>query len=79
MRALLSVYDKTGITDLAAGLDALGWELVSSGGTAKAISDAGSACRDRGRGDGVPRDARTPCRDPPPEDPRGDSRRPRRA
>src|ERR1700728_945237 len=41
MRALLSVYDKTGIQELAAGLHDLGWELVSSGGTAKAISEAG--------------------------------------
>jgi phosphoribosylaminoimidazolecarboxamide formyltransferase / IMP cyclohydrolase len=40
VRALLSVYDKTGIKELAAGLHDLGWELVSSGGTAKAISDA---------------------------------------
>ncbi len=37
--ALLSVYDKTGIVDLAAGLHALGWRLVSSGGTAKVIAD----------------------------------------
>jgi phosphoribosylaminoimidazolecarboxamide formyltransferase / IMP cyclohydrolase len=41
MRALLSVYDKTGIAELAAGLHDLGWELVSSGGTAKAIAEAG--------------------------------------
>ena len=41
MRALLSVYDKTGVTELAKGLHDLGWELVSSGGTAKAISDSG--------------------------------------
>ena len=40
-RALLSVFDKTGVVDLARGLDGLGWELISSGGTAKAISDAG--------------------------------------
>ena len=40
-RALLSVYDKTGVVDLARGLVDLGWELVSSGGTAKAIADAG--------------------------------------
>ena len=33
MRALLSVYDKTGIVDLARGLVDLGWKLVSSGGT----------------------------------------------
>ncbi len=41
MRALLSVYDKTGIVDLASGLVDLGWELVSSGGTHAAIADAG--------------------------------------
>jgi phosphoribosylaminoimidazolecarboxamide formyltransferase/IMP cyclohydrolase len=40
-RALLSVYDKTGVVDLARGLVGLGWELVSSGGTARAIADAG--------------------------------------
>ena len=34
MRALISVYDKTGIDDLARGLAGLGWELVASGGTA---------------------------------------------
>ena len=41
MRALLSVYDKTGIVELAAGLHDLGWELISSGGTARALADAG--------------------------------------
>lgn len=41
MRALLSVYDKTGIVDLARGLHELGWELVSSGGTARALSAEG--------------------------------------
>jgi phosphoribosylaminoimidazolecarboxamide formyltransferase / IMP cyclohydrolase len=40
-RALLSVYDKTGVVDLARGLHELGWDLVSSGGTATAIRDAG--------------------------------------
>jgi phosphoribosylaminoimidazolecarboxamide formyltransferase/IMP cyclohydrolase len=35
------VYDKTGVVDLAKGLVDLGWELVSSGGTATAIADAG--------------------------------------
>ncbi len=39
--ALLSVYDKTGIVELAQGLHELGWNLVSSGGTARTISDAG--------------------------------------
>ena len=41
MRALLSVYDKTGAIDLARGLADLGWELVSSGGTSAALAEAG--------------------------------------
>ena len=41
MRALLSVWDKTGLVDFASGLHDLGWELVSSGGTATALQDAG--------------------------------------
>jgi phosphoribosylaminoimidazolecarboxamide formyltransferase/IMP cyclohydrolase len=40
-RALLSVYDKTGLVDFARRLEALGWELISSGGTAKALTEAG--------------------------------------
>ena len=39
--ALLSVYDKAGIVDLGRGLHELGWRLVSSGGTARALADAG--------------------------------------
>ena len=39
--ALLSVYDKAGVTELATGLHELGWRLISSGGTAKAIAGAG--------------------------------------
>jgi phosphoribosylaminoimidazolecarboxamide formyltransferase/IMP cyclohydrolase len=41
MRALLSVYDKTGLVEFARGLHDLGVELVSSGGTARAIAEAG--------------------------------------
>jgi phosphoribosylaminoimidazolecarboxamide formyltransferase / IMP cyclohydrolase len=41
MRALLSVYDKSGIVDLARRLHDLGVELVSSGGTAAVIAEAG--------------------------------------
>jgi phosphoribosylaminoimidazolecarboxamide formyltransferase/IMP cyclohydrolase len=41
LRALLSTYDKTGVVDLARGLADAGWDLVSSGGTASAIADAG--------------------------------------
>jgi phosphoribosylaminoimidazolecarboxamide formyltransferase/IMP cyclohydrolase len=41
VRALLSVYDKTGLTELASGLVGLGWDLVASGNTARALADAG--------------------------------------
>jgi len=40
-RALLSVSDKTGLVDFARGLAELGIELVASGGTAKALREAG--------------------------------------
>src|SRR5262249_39859875 len=40
-RALLSVSDKTGITDLARGLAARRFELVSTGGTARVLIAAG--------------------------------------
>jgi len=40
-RALVSVYDKTGLADLAKGLHGLGVELVSTGSTAQRIADAG--------------------------------------
>ena len=43
MRALLSVYDKTGLVELAQGLADLGVELVASGGTATALTAAGIA------------------------------------
>jgi phosphoribosylaminoimidazolecarboxamide formyltransferase/IMP cyclohydrolase len=41
MRAILSVSDKTGIVELARGLSALDVELISTGGTAKALAEAG--------------------------------------
>src|SRR5262245_47219693 len=53
-RALLSVSDKTGLIDFARGLAALGWELVSTGGTAKALRDAGLAPRDVSEVTGFP-------------------------
>ena len=40
-RALLSVSNKTGIVEFATNLSEIGWELVASGGTAKALTDAG--------------------------------------
>ena len=42
-RALLSVSDKTGIIELGRALAGRGFELVSTGGTAKALADAGLA------------------------------------
>jgi phosphoribosylaminoimidazolecarboxamide formyltransferase/IMP cyclohydrolase len=45
-RALLSVFDKTGVVELAKGLHELGWDLLSSGGTAKAIAEAGMPVTD---------------------------------
>ena len=41
MRAILSVYDKTGLVEFARGLHDLGWELFSTGGTHAAIHGAG--------------------------------------
>ncbi len=43
--ALLSVYDKTGLVDLARGLHDLGIELLSTGGTAATLVDAGLPVR----------------------------------
>jgi len=45
-RALLSVSDKTGLVEAAKALAALGVELVSTGGTRKAIADAGLSVKD---------------------------------
>jgi phosphoribosylaminoimidazolecarboxamide formyltransferase/IMP cyclohydrolase len=45
-RALLSVSDKTGLVEAARTLAALGVELVSTGGTRKAIADAGLPVKD---------------------------------
>src|ERR1700693_251292 len=44
--ALLSVSDKSGLVDFAKGLIGLGWDLISTGGTAKALRDAGVNVRD---------------------------------
>jgi phosphoribosylaminoimidazolecarboxamide formyltransferase/IMP cyclohydrolase len=45
-RALLSVSDKSGLLELARGLHTLGWELLSTGGTARALREAGVPVRD---------------------------------
>jgi phosphoribosylaminoimidazolecarboxamide formyltransferase/IMP cyclohydrolase len=43
VRALISVYDKTGLVPFARGLSELGFELVASGGTAAALEETGLA------------------------------------
>src|SRR5690554_2643658 len=53
-RALLSVSDKTGLIELARALAARNVELLSTGGTAKAIRDAGLAVRDVSEVTGFP-------------------------
>ncbi|MGV8922193.1 MAG: bifunctional phosphoribosylaminoimidazolecarboxamide formyltransferase/IMP cyclohydrolase [Thermomonas sp.] len=53
-RALLSVSDKSGLLDLARALAAHGVELLSTGGTAKAIRDAGLAVKDVSEATGFP-------------------------
>ena len=40
-RAIISVSDKTGVVEFAKELKSLGFEIISTGGTAKAITDAG--------------------------------------
>ncbi|MGZ4706089.1 MAG: bifunctional phosphoribosylaminoimidazolecarboxamide formyltransferase/IMP cyclohydrolase [Acidimicrobiales bacterium] len=54
MRALLSVYDKNGIVDLARSLHELDVELISSGGTAAVIAEAGIPVTDVADITGVP-------------------------
>jgi phosphoribosylaminoimidazolecarboxamide formyltransferase / IMP cyclohydrolase len=52
--ALLSVYDKSGIVDLAGTLAAAGWTIVSSGGTAREIAATGIDVTDVAEPSGVP-------------------------
>ncbi len=53
-RALLSVFDKTGLAEFALALAARGVELVSTGGTRQALLDAGLAVRDVAQLTGFP-------------------------
>ncbi len=53
-RVLISVTDKTGLVDFARELHALGAELVSTGGTARAIRDAGVPVKDVAEVTGFP-------------------------
>jgi phosphoribosylaminoimidazolecarboxamide formyltransferase/IMP cyclohydrolase len=53
-RALISVSDKAGLGELASALSALGVELISTGGTAKALAGAGFKVRDAAELTGYP-------------------------
>ena len=53
-RALLSLHDKNGLVALGRGLCDLGWELVASGGTARALGAAGLPVRDVAELTGAP-------------------------
>ncbi len=53
-RALISVSDKTGIVELAADLIELGFEIISTGGTARALRDAGLKVTDASSVTGFP-------------------------
>ena len=53
-RALLSVSDKTGVVALASGLNGLGVELISTGGTARALREAGLPVTDVSQVTGFP-------------------------
>ncbi len=52
--ALVSVSDKTGLVEFAGALSSLGWTLLSTGGTAKAIRDAGLKVTDVSTHTGFP-------------------------
>jgi phosphoribosylaminoimidazolecarboxamide formyltransferase/IMP cyclohydrolase len=54
MRALLSVSDKSGLLAFAAELAKAGWELISTGGTARVLREGGLAVRDVSELTGVP-------------------------
>ena len=53
-RALLSVSDKTGLVELARGLTAMQWDLLSTGGTARVLRDAGLKVTDVSEATGFP-------------------------
>ena len=78
MKALISVYDKTGVVELARALQEAGYGLVSTGGTHRTLTEAGLSVeqlvgRDglagdagRAREDAAPRGARRPAGPPRP-------------
>ena len=75
-RALVSVYDKTGLDDLARGLHEAGVEIVSTGSTAACIRDLGVPVTPVEDVTGLPGDPRRPGQDAAPAHPRRVARRP---
>jgi phosphoribosylaminoimidazolecarboxamide formyltransferase/IMP cyclohydrolase len=53
-RAVISVSDKTGVEAFARGLVSLGWEIISTGGTARSLREAGLAVTDVSEVTGFP-------------------------
>ena len=53
-RAVLSVYDKTGVVEFARGLNELGFEILSTGGTARALREGGVEVRGVSEATGFP-------------------------
>ena len=45
-RALISVFDKSGIVDFAKSLNSMGWEIISTGGTSKKLKEEGIQVKD---------------------------------
>ena len=66
-RALLSVSDKTGVVELARELAGLGFALISTGGTARALAAAGLAVTEVAVAHRLPRDHGRAREDPAPE------------
>src|SRR3954454_19393735 len=54
MRVLISVTDKTGVSDFARGLASLGADLISTGGTARLLRNEGIPVRDVSEVTGFP-------------------------
>ena len=75
-RALVSVYDKTGLAELAAALHAAGVEIVSTGSTAAPIAAAGVPVTRVEELTGFPEMPRRPGQDAAPEGPRRAAGRP---
>ena len=55
-RALLSVWDKDGIADLGKSLSEMGWHILSTGGTARTLREAGLEVTDVSEPTGHPED-----------------------